>query len=175
MSKIKNYTATIGGKITVISIIIIILCFLFIFWENNVVKVGDKSQPSQQIQVSQAESSNKDSTSSEKASESSSSQVSSAQETAKVENSSSAPAVDVTSVDFDVNELTLNVGKQYTLTTTITPENATDKSLTWTTTMPDVATVTEDGTIIAKAPGKAYIRATNPSDQRDTCIVTVTW
>lgn len=81
--------------------------------------------------------------------------------------------VEVKSVDFNKRKITLKVGETYQLNATITPSDATDKTLKWTTTDSSVATVNSNGVVTAKKAGKAYIRATNTNGQRDTCTVTV--
>ena len=81
--------------------------------------------------------------------------------------------IPVTSVDFNHRSLTLSVGATSQLTASITPSNASDKSLTWASTNNSVATVDSSGTVKAIGAGTAYIRATNPDGQRDTCTVTV--
>ncbi|HJA94989.1 MAG TPA: Ig-like domain-containing protein [Firmicutes bacterium] len=80
--------------------------------------------------------------------------------------------VAVESVTLDQNTLSLEVGKTETLTATVTPDNATDKTVTWTTDDAEVATV-ENGTVTAVAVGEAVITAT-AGDKTATCSVTVT-
>lgn len=84
-----------------------------------------------------------------------------------------AQTVPVTSVDFNRYSLTLSVGNTAQLTANITPSNASDKMLAWTSTNNAVATVDNSGNVKAVGAGTAYIRATNPDGQRDTCIVTM--
>ena len=88
----------------------------------------------------------------------------------------------------EVNELFLQPstasipvgGVPLTLTLTVLPENATDKTVTWTTSDASVATVA-DGVVTAVAPGTATIIATatngtdyTSDDRTATCTVTVT-
>lgn len=82
-------------------------------------------------------------------------------------------AVAVTSVDFNRRSLSLTVGATAQITANITPANATDKSLSWTSTNAGVATVDSNGNVKAVGAGTAYVRATNSDGQRDTCTVTV--
>lgn len=86
---------------------------------------------------------------------------------------SSGSSVSVTSVDFSRNSVTLTVGHTYQLVANITPPNATNQSLSWTSTNSAVASVNSSGGITARKAGTALIRATNPDGQRDTCTVTV--
>src|SRR6218665_852931 len=62
------------------------------------------------------------------------------------------------------------------LTPTVTPENAADKSVTWTSSNNDIAAVADDGTVTGKSPGTAVIKVTSKSnpDKSATCTVTVT-
>lgn len=70
--------------------------------------------------------------------------------------------------------LTMTPGQTHTLTCTFYPENVSNKSVTWTSSNDEVATVA-DGVITAVAPGTATITATpaaNP-EEAQTCAVTV--
>ena len=62
-------------------------------------------------------------------------------------------------------------GKTVTLTATVQPENATDKTVTWTSSKPEVATV-DGGVVTGVAPGEAVITA-KAGDKTVTCTVTV--
>ena len=80
-------------------------------------------------------------------------------------------SVTVTGVTLSDPPATLFVDGTTTLTATVAPENATDKTVTWTSSDETVATVT-DGTVTAKKAGTATITAT-AGDQTATCTVTV--
>ena len=67
---------------------------------------------------------------------------------------------------------TLAVGSTETLTATVYPPDATDKSVTWTTSNADVATVA-NGTVTGVAPGTATITVTSSNGSTATCEVTV--
>ena len=79
--------------------------------------------------------------------------------------------IPVTSVALDAVEMTLIVGKNATLTATVKPDNATDKTVTWTTSNAKVATVT-DGVVTAVATGTSNITA-KAGDKTATCAITV--
>ena len=82
--------------------------------------------------------------------------------------------VAVESVALDKAELSIAAGKTATLVATITPANATNKSVTWTTDNDKVATVA-DGVVTAVAEGKANITVTTADGAKTaTCAVTVT-
>ena len=85
----------------------------------------------------------------------------------------SIPDVVVKEVTIDPAELTLRVGDQATLTATLTPADAVDKTIEWGTTNPDVATVS-NGVVTALAKGTAqiWVKATAVG-LADTCEVTV--
>ena len=84
----------------------------------------------------------------------------------------SVPVVAVTSVTVSSKTLNLEVSQTGTLTATVTPDNATDKTVTWTSSNDKVATVV-DGTVAAVGEGTATITATAANGKKDTCKVTV--
>ncbi len=85
-----------------------------------------------------------------------------------------AATVAVTSVTLDVTELALEVPATATLTATVAPEEATDKTVVWTSDNEAVATVA-DGVVTAVAEGTATITVTTVDGGfTATCIVTVT-
>ena len=63
----------------------------------------------------------------------------------------------VTEITLDKSSLDLNVGDSYTLTATVSPEDAHDKTLTWTSSDTEVATVNLNGLVSAVAGGSATI------------------
>ncbi len=65
----------------------------------------------------------------------------------------------VETIALDKTAGTLTVGGAVTLTAAVTPENATDPAVTWTSSDESVATVSETGVVQAIAPGKATITA----------------
>ncbi len=82
----------------------------------------------------------------------------------------------VESINIDVNphELTMDRGDQMTLTATVLPENA-YKGVSWTSSDPSVATVDEEGHLIAVSQGRTNIVATavDGSGVSDTLVVIV--
>lgn len=82
--------------------------------------------------------------------------------------------VAVESVTLGKTELALVVNEaDVTLTATVKPDDATDKTVTWTSDKPAVATVNANGTVHAVAEGEATITAM-AGDKTATCKVTVT-
>ena len=85
-----------------------------------------------------------------------------------------AATVPVTGVTLDKAELTLTEGGSETLVATITPDNAANKTVTWTSSNPSVATV-NNGEVTAVSAGEATITVTTADGGfTDTCEVTVT-
>lgn len=80
--------------------------------------------------------------------------------------------VKVTNITLDTRYLRLDAGKKYELNYTVYPYNATDKTLTWTSSNEDVATV-ENGVITAIGRGSAYITATSSNGVQTSCYVDV--
>ncbi len=82
--------------------------------------------------------------------------------------------VPVTSVTLDKTELTIEKGKSETLTATVNPSNATDKTVTWKSSNPAIATVDQDGKVTAKELGNVVITVTTKDGSKTaTCSVTV--
>jgi uncharacterized protein YjdB len=83
------------------------------------------------------------------------------------------PEVVVTSVTLDKDEFGLVIGDDYTLTATVLPESAVNKTLTWKSSRTVVATVDQNGKVTAKAYGDTIITATAKSGKMAICVVTV--
>lgn len=82
------------------------------------------------------------------------------------------PVVEVSSVTLNKSELTLEVDESETLTATVLPGNATDKSVTWTSSAPAVATVA-GGKVTAVGGGTATITAETSNGKTAICTVMV--
>lgn len=83
----------------------------------------------------------------------------------------SAGEVAVQSIALDKSTLTLKVGDEETLTATVAPDDATDKTVTWSSDNTAVATVA-NGKVTAVAAGTATITA-KAGEKSATCSVTV--
>ena len=82
--------------------------------------------------------------------------------------------IPVENVVLNQNNVTLNIGETTTLQATITPDNATNKNVTWTSEDSDIASVDKDGKVTAKKVGKTTITVTTEDGQKiATCEVTV--
>ena len=79
-----------------------------------------------------------------------------------------------TSITMEPTMLSLTVGQTHALIATVLPENATDKTVTWSSDAPSIVDVAADGTVTAKAAGTANITARTAKGLTVTCIVTVT-
>lgn len=78
-----------------------------------------------------------------------------------------------TGVTLNKTETSVYIGESETLTATVTPSNASDKSTTWTSSKPEIATVGEDGKVTGVELGTATITATTKSGVSASCVVTV--
>ena len=80
--------------------------------------------------------------------------------------------IPVTEVTLDHETLDLVEGDEVTLTATVKPDDATDKTVTWSTSDASIATIDEEGKITALAEGTATISA-SAGEMSMTCLVTV--
>ena len=81
---------------------------------------------------------------------------------------------DVTGVTLSMSTMSLEEGYSCNLKATVSPSNATDKSVSWSSSNPSVATVSSDGIVTAKGAGTATITVkTNDGNKTATCSVTV--
>jgi len=85
-------------------------------------------------------------------------------------------AIAVTGVTVSPTEKSLSVGGTQQLTATISPSNATNKNVTWTSDATSVATVSSGGLVTAVAAGTATITVKSAADntKKATCTITVT-
>lgn len=86
----------------------------------------------------------------------------------------SSKDINVSEVSITPETLSLKIGESGTLTATVSPENATNKKLNWTSSAEAVATVA-DGVVTAVAEGESIITVTSEDGGKTaTCNVTVT-
>lgn len=84
-----------------------------------------------------------------------------------------APAtIEATGVTLSASSLSLEIGKTATLTATVAPANATNKTVAWTSSNASIATVS-NGTVTAKAAGTATITVSTANGKTAVCKVTV--
>ena len=79
-----------------------------------------------------------------------------------------------TGITLNKTSLELIAGNSDSLTATVTPSNATNKTVTWTSDNTAVATVTNNGAVNAVKEGTAVIKASTSNGITATCTVTVT-
>jgi len=80
--------------------------------------------------------------------------------------------IEPTDVKLNRNVCMVQAGKTWWLSATVSPADATNKSLTWTSSNEKVATV-KNGQIIAQKAGEATITATTANGHKTTCKVYV--
>lgn len=80
-----------------------------------------------------------------------------------------------TGLTLNTTSVTLNKGNTKTITATVTPSNAYNKAITWTSNNTTVATVSSSGVVTAKKAGSAIITAktTDGSNLSKQCKITV--
>ncbi|MCH5180152.1 MAG: Ig-like domain-containing protein [Erysipelotrichales bacterium] len=77
--------------------------------------------------------------------------------------SSSIPSssiVYVNSLELNAENRIMKIGEQFSLKCIVLPEDATDKSVTWTSSSSSIASVDENGVVLAKSVGTAIIKVT---------------
>ena len=79
----------------------------------------------------------------------------------------------VTAITLNKTTLRLTEGENETLSVTYTPEDADGRSVTWTTSNGDVATINAQGKVTAVAEGTAIITATSVNGKTAQCAVVV--
>ena len=85
-----------------------------------------------------------------------------------------ANVIHVTEIMLNYEELALIPGDTITLIATVQPDNATNKTIIWTSSDTAVATVNNNGLVTAIANGEAIITATTKhGNLTDSCFVTV--
>lgn len=79
----------------------------------------------------------------------------------------------VTSLKLNKSSLTVSRTQSATLTAKASPSKAADKSVTWVSKDPSIATVSENGVVTGVAPGKTTVMAVSTSGVYKTCKITV--
>ena len=83
--------------------------------------------------------------------------------------------VAVSSVSLNKTSATLAPGKTVQLSASVSPSNATNKTISWTTSDSAVASVNSSGLVTAKKPGTATITAKSSNGKTAACKITVTF
>ncbi len=82
------------------------------------------------------------------------------------------PVIDVSGIELDKSSVTLEKGKTATIKATISPENATNKNVIWSSSNTSAVTV-NNGTITAVAAGTATVTAKSDNGKSASCTVIV--
>ena len=90
----------------------------------------------------------------------------------KAECTITVKAIDITSITLNKASVTLSAGETVQLTATISPNNATNKTVTWISSNTSVATV-NNGKVTALAAGSATITAKTNNGLSATCSIAV--
>ena len=80
----------------------------------------------------------------------------------------------VEKINLTAEKTRLAVGETVTVTASLTPENASNQKLSWSSDDSAFATVSQDGTVTANAPGEAVITATATDGSEATGKITIT-
>lgn len=83
------------------------------------------------------------------------------------------PVVKVKSVKLNKSKITIYVKKSFQLKATVSPKNAVNKKVTWTTSNKKVAKVNKSGKVTGVKAGKAKITAKTKNGKKAVCRVTV--
>jgi uncharacterized protein YjdB len=84
----------------------------------------------------------------------------------------SKKVVPVTSVTLDRSSVVMEEGQSTTLVATVSPSDATDKTVQWSSSNPTIVSVDGYGTLTAQAEGSAVVIA-SAGDKSASCVVTV--
>lgn len=97
----------------------------------------------------------------------------SASSTKKTDTTTVSKKVNVIKVALNYSQITVTKGKSKTLKATVTPSNATNKKLKWTTSNKKIATVTSKGKVTGKKAGTAKITVTAADGSKKKAVCTV--
>lgn len=82
--------------------------------------------------------------------------------------------IPVTGISLNTKDLTIHIGENKVLTSKITPQNATNKNLTWSSSKESIARVFDDGTVIGVGTGESIITVTTEDGGYTAeCLITV--
>ena len=83
-------------------------------------------------------------------------------------------SISVSNISLSDSNRKINIGEQYALIATITPSDATNKKVTWTSSDNSIISVNEKGVVTPHKVGKAIITATTSNGKKASCTFTVT-
>ena len=93
--------------------------------------------------------------------------------TATCEVTVSAATIDATGLTLNLEEAEIIEGNTLQLSATVTPDNATNKTIKWASSDSDIATIDSNGLVTAVKPGTATITATTSTGLTAKCEITV--
>lgn len=131
---------------------------------------GSSSSQSSSSGASSSQSSSSSSSSSQSSSSSSSSSQS---DSSNVSTTTKPATIAVTEIQINENPETLEVGASKMLTVTITPNNATNKEITWKTSDESVTTISTTGEVMAKKAGTVDIIASTTNGKNSTIRIQI--
>ena len=131
---------------------------------------GSSSSQSSSSGASCSQSSSSSSSSSQSSSSSSSSSQS---DSSNVSTTTKPATIAVTEIQINENPETLEVGASKMLTVTITPNNATNKEITWKTSDESVTTISTTGEVMAKKAGTVDITASTANGKTSTIRIQI--
>ena len=131
---------------------------------------GSSSSQSSSSGASSSQSSSSSSSSSQSSSSSSSSSQS---DSSNVSTTTKPATIAVTEIQINENPETLEVGASKMLTVTITPNNATNKEITWKTSDESVTTISTTGEVMAKKAGTVDITASTANGKTSTIRIQI--
>lgn len=106
-------------------------------------------------------------------SSSSKSSTSSTSESSTKETSTVPSAIVATDIRINEHITSMKEGDSQKLTVTITPENVTDKNITWQSNNENIATISSNGEIIAKKSGTVEITASTSNGKTNTIKIDI--
>ena len=85
----------------------------------------------------------------------------------------SKPTAELITVSLNIHNKTIYADSMYKLIATVSPESATEESISWSSSNNDVATVDDSGVVTAVSAGTAIITVTTSDGIKDSCTITV--
>ncbi len=79
----------------------------------------------------------------------------------------------INGITISPSSISLNVNSSYKLTASLSTTGTVDKTITWSTSNSAVATISQDGTVVAKSKGTSTITAKASNGKSATCVVSV--
>lgn len=79
----------------------------------------------------------------------------------------------INGITISPSSISLNVNSSYKLTASLSTTGTVDKTITWSTSNSAVATISQDGTVVAKSKGTSTITAKASNGKSAACVVSV--